>query len=542
MKKTIISIVIALSACIASMGQNLTGKVTTEDGRPVKGVAVSDGYSIVKTDAGGFYALQSNKVNGYVFIEIPSGYEPVVSHAVAQFWANLNSTDPRIDEVHNFTLRKVRQSKFRIVALSDVHLAGRYNDREQFCADVIPVLRKYAEDHKNEKVYAFNTGDMTFDIYWYADRYAIEDYVKTMDVLKFPFTTYYANGNHDHDGATPEGPDCDFNALKRYTQVLGPSYYSLNIGQWHIIFLDSIYYKNEDLPTKKVFENIYGARNYDHKFDERQWEWLAKDLADVSESTPIMVCTHAPIFRNKGYQGKWEFYTFPEDQAQRFIDTFAKYKQVHIIDGHSHKNSVTYVGDNIVDHNIGSVCGTWWKCGNWGLTPMNTDASLPNFEEFVVNGTSLTWKYHSFLGGDAKQFIVYDMNEVKKAYREDPWLAGYVKATKEELKFLEAEDNTVWVKVYAWDPKWKVEILENNKPLEIDNVKGEDPFFHLNYGMAQYEDKGGSYAKKIKYPTHFFSAKVSSPNAKVTVKITDAFGNVYKENVKLPKAFGKDMK
>ena len=53
---------------------NLYGVVEC-DGKPVEGVAVSDGYQIVLTNKKGQYLLTSEKRNGNVFITIPSGYE-----------------------------------------------------------------------------------------------------------------------------------------------------------------------------------------------------------------------------------------------------------------------------------------------------------------------------------------------------------------------------------------------------------------------------------------------------------------------------------
>ena len=52
---------------LSAWAQNITGRVTSE-GRPVEGVCVSDGVSIVRTDADGRYALQSDKRQGFVFI------------------------------------------------------------------------------------------------------------------------------------------------------------------------------------------------------------------------------------------------------------------------------------------------------------------------------------------------------------------------------------------------------------------------------------------------------------------------------------------
>ena len=64
------------SALKAKPAKDATIYGTVEcNGVPMEGVAVSDGYNIVKTDKRGVYNLASEKRNGNIFITIPSGYE-----------------------------------------------------------------------------------------------------------------------------------------------------------------------------------------------------------------------------------------------------------------------------------------------------------------------------------------------------------------------------------------------------------------------------------------------------------------------------------
>lgn len=65
------------------------------DGRPVEGVAVSDGYEVTRTDRKGAYYLKSEKKNPQVFITVPSGYEGFREGAVPQFWADFTEA-PRV--------------------------------------------------------------------------------------------------------------------------------------------------------------------------------------------------------------------------------------------------------------------------------------------------------------------------------------------------------------------------------------------------------------------------------------------------------------
>ena len=55
-----------LSFALLSEAQNITGRIVA-NGKPLKGVVVSDGVEVTTTDGDGHYELQSGKENGYVF-------------------------------------------------------------------------------------------------------------------------------------------------------------------------------------------------------------------------------------------------------------------------------------------------------------------------------------------------------------------------------------------------------------------------------------------------------------------------------------------
>ena len=52
---------------------------------PVAGAVVSDGEILTTTDDTGCYYLPSKKYHGYVFVSVPSGYEPQVENSIPQF-------------------------------------------------------------------------------------------------------------------------------------------------------------------------------------------------------------------------------------------------------------------------------------------------------------------------------------------------------------------------------------------------------------------------------------------------------------------------
>ena len=70
-------------------------------------------------------------------------------------------------------------------------------------------------------------------------------------------------GNHDYDMKFTD----DFEAAGAFRRIIGPTYYSFNLGDVHYVVLDNMYYinKNED-------------RSHDTYVDDEQLAWLKKDL------------------------------------------------------------------------------------------------------------------------------------------------------------------------------------------------------------------------------------------------------------------------
>ena len=148
---------------LSASAHNLTGRITC-DGRGVKGVTVSDGDEVTQTDKGGYYALQSQKRNGYVFYSLPRGYEPELQDGFnPQFWAALKTPDVSASEVHDFQLNKVKNDRYDILIGADTHLANRANDLEQFREGFIPCLEKERFMSGGRRLYSMLLGDLTWD-------------------------------------------------------------------------------------------------------------------------------------------------------------------------------------------------------------------------------------------------------------------------------------------------------------------------------------------------------------------------------------------
>ena len=328
-------------AAKAAKGATIYGTVEC-NGTPLEGVAVSDGYNIVKTDSKGVYNIVSEKRNGSVFITLPSGYEAYTTgdDVVPQFWAHLTA-EPTTAERHDFNLRKVDNNRHVIVAVTDIHLANRLNDVEVFTNSFVPSLTAEIEQYRKQgiPVYTICMGDSSFDLYWYDYNYDISDFRRTLAKAKYPTQFFNSMGNHDNDGATPYDENTDFNATAKYRKAFGPTYYSFNLGKVHYIMLDNQLYLNEPSPKAKKASGIVGARNNTPAITREQMDWLAKDLATVTDpATPIVIGLHSPIFRYKNYMDGEIDIRLPEEQQQEFVALLKPFKSVNILSGHTHRN------------------------------------------------------------------------------------------------------------------------------------------------------------------------------------------------------------
>ena len=528
------------------------------DGKPLEGVIVSDGYSIVKTDKKGVYNITSQKRNGTVFITIPSGYEALTEGAdvVPQFWAHLTA-EPAVAERHDFTLRKVDNDRHVIVAVTDIHLANRLNDVEVFTNSFVPSLTAEIEQYRQQgiPVYTICMGDSSFDLYWYDYNYDICDFRRTLAKANYPTQFFNSMGNHDNDGATPCDENTDFNATAKYRKAFGPTYYSFNLGKVHYIMLDNQLYLNEPSPKAKKGSGIVGARNHTPAITREQFDWLAKDLATVTDpATPIVIGLHSPIFRYKNYMDGEVDIRLPEEQQQEFVALLKPFKSVNIISGHTHRNRCCYgYRDtskpdiaNITEHTVVAVSGTRWHTSAFGGPQIGVTGEPAGCKIFPIDGTDIKWYFKPTEFDASTQFRCFDMNAVRDYYRTNGEVKVLLDHFPNRTNYANfKKQNAVIVHVWDWAPDWQISITENGKELEVIRRKLDHPHYMIAYDIPKrlwMFDLGSASGKKKANNQHMFQAIASSPNSTIEVVVTDAFGNKYHQTMERPKPFHLHIK
>ena len=499
---------------------------------PIEGVRVSDGITTVITDAKGFYWLNSNKYHGYVFISTPSGYQPkTVNNAVPGFWSTLTAA-PTTLEQHNFELVEVQSENHIIIAAADLHLANRgptsNNDMDQFATGFMKDSKTFI-DSQSTSVYAIVLGDMSWDGYWYSRNYDVAGYVST--VSSFPAPMYHVMGNHDND---PYYAD-DFKAEEKYKKALGPTYFSMDIGQVHYIFLDNTIYIN-----KGGMIGFVGERNYSKYLTDVQMKWLRDDLAAIKDKNkPVIVSFHCPSTSNYNATFTTTMSFSPSSKAPEFHSCFDGFSNVHFLNGHTHNNGYTTIGSNIQEHNIAATCETWWWSGKSSGLNICRDGSPSGYGVFEVNGQDIKWHYKGIGVDKSKQFTSYDMNSVKSFFSKSD-----VALVMEKLPGNRSNDytslvaNSVLINIWNYDPLWTIDIEENGKKLASKRVYLKDPLHTITYEYPRMRDNGSiTEGFDTGSNPHMFQVIPSSPSTSLKITITDRFGTVYTETMTRPKQF-----
>lgn len=444
---------------------NLIGIVKDNTGKPLAGVPVTDGYSYVVTDANGVYQIKASRYARKAYLSIPSGYEvPLDEKTHTPLFYSPGTIIRAKQNRHDFTLKPLSKSedKITLVMVSDPQCqtdseVSRY--KNETIADIQNVLTSGAAKYVNP--YAFTLGDVTFD-----SNNLFDSMKETMSNMRYgtnylPF--FQCIGNHDHSSVE----STDLAATGLFFEHFGPTDYSLDRGNVHIVVMDNILCtspKKNSSPNKATWD-------YDAGFTAAQYKWFQEDLALVKNKHQkmIVLCVHIPFCTTQGAYYK------------EFLTAMKEFKEAHIMIGHTHyaRNYIhssyrTKSGLPVYEHIHGAACGGWWSCN------LNTDGT-PNgyylYEVDAKNATMINWKAKYTNQNADYQMRVYDGNAVYGSKYIYDWItttnggagARNVGGTanifaKGNAKFKDAIIAAIW---NDDNTNWKVEYVKDGV------VKGE---------------------------------------------------------------------
>ncbi|HTN19680.1 MAG TPA: calcineurin-like phosphoesterase family protein [Pelobium sp.] len=433
-------------------GTAIKGRVTN-GGKGIKNVVISDGFSVVVTDAKGYYTLVPNKRATNVFMSTPAGYEFKSNHNIAAQYEELGKADS-----FNFELTPLKRNdkNHHFIIWADPQIRNKKDVAqlmETSVPDTVELIKSIGPD---ELVHGICVGDIAWDYLEY-----FEDYKKAVSLLGIPF--FQALGNHDQDYRQGGDDSAD----KTFKKAFGPTYYSFNRGKAHYVILDDVRYSGVE-------------RTYDGYITEEQLDWLAKDLQHVKKDDLLIVNLHIPVHNSV-------------KNNEAFYKVLEGFENVHVMSGHTHFN-VNTIKNNIYEHNHGTVCGAWWT------GPICTDGTPRGYAHYEVNGNQLKWYYKS--------------TGIEKSHQH----SIYIDTLTNQKRLL--------VNVWNYDPEWKVEYALDGIPMgELAQQTGFDPLSVKLYKGDQLP-VGRNFPEPAQN-NHLFMAHFKPEVKRVTVTVTDRFGNKY---------------
>ncbi len=509
------------------------------DNEPIFGVVVSDGVNVSTTDKNGVYYLRSTKENGYVFVSIPSGYSVPSKGMYPQFFGRLTAAASTVEQV-NFELKKSPAGDYVVIALADIHLAKRNEDLGQFESVFLPDIKATINDYRaqGKNVHLVTLGDESWDLYWYSNSFAIPEVMSYLEKIGSPIMN--CMGNHDNDPYYAN----DFKAAQAWRDIVGPNYYSFNIGEVHYVVLDNVNYVNTGGTI-----GTEGERDYTSDLTATQLSWLNKDLTTITnKSKPLVICMHVPLYTKPKIVSSGKVnHSVNMDKGDQLISALSAFTDVRILTGHAHVNYVVEENNGrIIEYNTGAACASWWWTGKstFAKNHIARDGSVGGYRVLEVSGRNIK-AYFKGIGYDRNyQFRAYDLNEVELTAAKycpkstdaalSEWAYGFDKPNKK---------NEVLINVWGYDERWKIEVTENGKPLEVTRVNQYDPL-HIISCAAKRLDTNGSMSDSLapSLTAHMFMVTASSATSTLNIKVTDENGNVYTETMTRPKSLTTGMK
>ncbi len=210
----------------------------------IKGVAVSDGLNVVKTNADGHFKLPGTSKTRFIFITVPSGYKTSKRHYL-KVEPNVSSYDFGL---FPFPVSGKKQTRF--IQITDTETYEDYG--------WIHPVREYAA---NEEVsFIVHTGDICYEK-------GLNFHGQNVRSEHMGVPVFYCIGNHD----LVKG---DYGE-QVFEENFGPVYYSFDTGNTHYVVTPML--GGDYRPSYKK-EDVY--------------RWLKNDLAQVDPSKNLVVFNH----------------------------------------------------------------------------------------------------------------------------------------------------------------------------------------------------------------------------------------------------------
>ncbi len=454
---------------------NVKGKVVAGK-NGIADVVVTDGFTVVKTDASGNFNFMANVQSRFVYISIPSGYDIPHTQSIAQFYKPLDHTKQSLS--FEFVLQKSAKSheKHGFVVWSDTQIQNT-EDAQLLMQNSAPDLKALVKNYPPDYLHGIGCGDLVWDNFDLFD-----DYKNAIAQSGLPFFNVIGNHDMDLDARTDEGSTTTFESH------FGPTFYSFNRGKIHYVVLDDVFF-------------VGAKKSYIGYITEQQLSWLEKDLKYIKSGSTVVLSLHIPTFTNQSARDK-----SPEGMGgtvtnRKRLYEILKDHKVHIMSGHTHFNEVI-INDNITEHIHGTVCGAWWTGSICG------DGTPNGYGVYEADGDNISWFYKSTGKDKDYQLKIYPA----RMHKDHP--------------------TDLSINVWGYDKNWQLECFADGKSIGAPTKKtAYDPEAYKNLlGETLPEGKRGWVEPYLNDHMFFITPPASFKEIKVIAK--DGFGNQYETTLK----------
>ena len=445
------------AASIAADARKVTGSVISGDEK-LSGVIVTDGTNFTQTKSNGKFSFEIKDDAEFVYIVTPAGYAGDWSGGVPAFFKRAEGSSKFVFDL----VKTDTKGDYEIVAVGDPQ---PYTE-EHFSIFAAEPLDDLSRTTKSLGLSAVGValGDVSWD-----NPVMLDNWKREIVRTGIPF--YPVIGNHDH--VRKQGGDLQSSA--EYRKRMCPENYAFYIGKDIFFSIDNIIYTPD--------------KGYDEGYAGHVLAFVKGVMKYVSENADVYVAQHSPI-AGRG-NGKKIFGTSDMLSLVRGHKTL-------FISGHNHEGKNYTYGNDVTEHNVPAICGTWWEVYHC------TDGSPRGYKVYTNESGKLTW-YYKPIGKD-------------KNHQAEIFMPG------QALR----HPNSIVAKVWDWDPEWKVEWYEDGKfKGEMDRVREYSPV-HITEMRQRAEETGKEPVSwmSTEKAENFFAATPSQYAKNITVAVTSRFGQV----------------
>lgn len=434
--------------------------------KKLSGVIVSDGTNFTKTSKNGKFTFDIKDDAPFVYIMTPSGYVADWSTGVPAFYQKAADKDEFVFDL----IETAPADTYNIIAIGDPQ--PKYDEQfAKFAGEPLGDIIETIPTLKGVTV-GVVLGDVCYDKFHLMRKWKTE-------IVRAGVPFYTAPGNHDHDKRYTD----DVQSINVYREILGPENYAVFLGDDIMIVLDNIIYDG-------------GRSNYKEGYTDAVIAWVEGLMKYVDDDSDIYVVQHSPL---NGRNNKKM--TINHDKMLKLLQGH----KVTFMSGHNHINGNFEYAENVREHNVAAICGTWWE------TYHCKDGTPSGYKVYTKADDALTWYYKSVGRDKSFQFEVYAPGQC----RENP--------------------ASVVVNVWDYDPCWRVEWYQDGVYMGLLKQVEEYCPLHAADLKAIYDKQGVEPAvhKLTMKASHYFAATPTEGASEILIKVTDRFGNVMNQTLSL---------